>query len=152
DAPLLLGGDLEHFTLQAPLFGDVASDCGGANDVSLGIHHRRNAERHFDWLATFADARRFEPLNTRALADALEVATHFVVPLRRAEHCHRLADCLFSRVAIQSLSAGVPAHDDALERLAKDGLARAFNDGSQAADRVFSSLTMRHITAKENDG
>ena len=77
---------------------------------------------HPDGLEVLDPLPAAEPLQDRGL---------LVLPLRRDDQGDRPADGLLGRVAEQPLGPGVPDRDDAVERLADDGVLGRLDDGRQ---------------------
>src|ERR1700686_3364652 len=121
---------LDAVALVLGLFarGDVASDLRRADDNTMRVPDRRDAERNRKPAAVFALADRLVVIEAVAAADALEDLRFLVVQLLRNEDSDRLADDVFGRVAEQPLGGAVPADDDAVEVLADDGVAGRFDD------------------------
>src|SRR5690349_2822738 len=70
-------------------------------------------------------------------AQAPEDFRLLVLTLGRNENGDGLADHLFGGVAENARGTFIPGDDDAVERLADDGIVRRRNDGSQSAAQLF---------------
>ena len=71
-----------------------------------------------------------------AAADALEYDEFLIVPLRRDQDGHRLADDFGGRIAEEPLGSFVPAGDDAIEVLTDDRVVRGLDDGGEPLHRL----------------
>ena len=111
--------------------GDVPLDGGGADQPTLGIAHRGDAEADPDPLAILADPLRLLELDALAPPQPLEELALGVVPVLRDEAEDRLSDDLRGGVAEDPLGGGIPAGHHPLERLADDCVVRGGHDGGQ---------------------
>src|SRR4030095_5118239 len=66
------------------------------------------------------------------------------------EYRDRLPDGLVGAVAKQTLSAFVPRQDDALQRLADDGVLRRFNDRRQVGAREIRALALGYVAKHQH--
>src|SRR5580700_3421734 len=103
--------------------GDVAGDLRGADDGTVRVLDRRDAERNRNPAAVLALPDRLIVIEAVAAPDARENFRLLVVELLRNQDGDRLADDFFGRVAEQALGGFVPADDDAVEILADDRVA-----------------------------
>src|SRR3954451_12920074 len=108
---------------QRPIdFGDVASGLGSADDFARGRPDRGDAQRNLDAVAVLVHARRFVLMDPLALADPVEDAADLGAPLLRDDEVDMPPDGLFRGIAEQALCGPVPGGDNAIERLADDGI------------------------------
>jgi hypothetical protein len=75
---------------------------------------------------------------------AFEKGVLFMVALRRDQDGYRLADDLFSQVAVDTLCAPVPACDDAIEALTYYCVIAKLDDGSK--QRALTRLTIGDVS------
>src|ERR1700691_4787116 len=78
-----------------------------------------------------------------AFAQALQKLLLPFQTVRRNDKADGPTDGFFSRIAEQTLSAAIPGRDDALQRLADDGVIGRGNDGGKQRIALFSSFEAR---------
>jgi hypothetical protein len=81
----------------------------------------------------------FEVIYTLASPKLLEKGFDLRLLSRPGEKGDVLADGFVRLIAEDARRAGVPAGDDAVERLAQDGVVRGFHDRGEPAHRVHRS-------------
>ena len=89
-----------------------------------------------DARAVLAQALDIEMVDALAAAQAAEDVALLVAQLRRHDQVDRLADRLFRGPSEQPLRALVPGGDDAVERLADDGVFGRRDDGGEQRLRL----------------
>src|SRR5436305_3134657 len=90
-------------------------------------------------------------LDWNSLSHAIELVIGLVESLRRTKHCYLSSQRFFCRIAVQSLCARVPAHNDAVERFAENSVVRAFDDGGQPPSRFLDPLPVGQVAAEEDE-
>jgi hypothetical protein len=101
--------------------------------------------------AVLGDANRLEVLDPFAAPEPLEDGTFLVVPLRGDDQRDRPAHGLGRRVAEHAFGPRVPTCDDALERLADDGVVGRVDDGRQPRPSFLRAPALAHVT-EDQDG
>src|SRR6185312_12411043 len=119
---LELSGELALGFLKPFRFRDVAGDLGGADDPAGLVAYRRDAERDVETSAVFVEADRLVVVDSVAPHEPADDVSFFVMALRRDQDVDRLPDRLLGRPAEDPRRAGIPASNDAVERLADDGI------------------------------
>ena len=102
--------------------GNIASYFRCTDDAAMLIFHRRDGQRDIEQRAVFALADGFEVIHTFTTLQAAQDVRFFLQALGRNQNSDWLSDRLFSGIAEQTLSAVVPASNDAVEILADDGV------------------------------
>ena len=118
--------------LQTLSRGDIAGDFRGADDAAVGILNGRDRQRDVDATAIFVHADGFEVVDPFAAFEPRDDITFFVETLRRNDQADVSAHGFGRRVAKGMFRARIPALDDAIERLADDGVVGRFDDGGQS--------------------
>ena len=127
--------------------GDVAGDLRGADDAALGVADRGDGQGDVERRPSFA-TRTVSKCSTRSpAAEPLQDRALLVQPLRRDDQGDRLADGLVGRVAEEPLGPGVPRADDAVERLADDGVVGRLDDGRQPRPGLLGPLPLGDVPA-----
>jgi len=109
------------------------------------VPDRRDGQRDIDDLAVLASPTRFEMVDPLAPPNPVENAGGLVLLAWRQQDGDRLADHLGGRIAENRLGAAVPIGDDAVERLADDGIVRRGDDRGQPAVGQFDRLAPRNL-------
>ena len=119
---------LAELTLRPLLVGDVARDLGRADQLSGLVADRRNGQRYVEQASVLCDADGFEVIS--ALTPAQPGKNHllFALAVIRNDQQNGPADRLGRGVAEQTLGTAVPRRNDAVERLADDGVVRGRDD------------------------
>ena len=123
--------ELLSFFDELLIFGNVAGDFRGADDVAGSVVDGRDRDRDVDAAAVFADADGFEMIDAFAPADFRQNGGFFVESLGRQQNQNRLADDFVGGVAEDALGGRVPTEDDAVEIFADDRVVGSGNDGGQ---------------------
>ena len=119
--------------LGLPRRRDVARDFRGADQRTLAIPDGRDAHRHIYDCPVLAAAAGLEMVNLLPGADAGQNGVFFGLHARRQQPCDGLPDHLPGAVAKDPLRGAIPVRDDAVHRLADDGIVRRGDDGCQPA-------------------
>src|SRR5215213_1746595 len=122
------------------MFADVTSDLRSADDASIRPFDRRDCQRNVEQPAVFSHAYGFVVLDANAGAESRQDRRLFVEMTFRDQHRDGLADYFISGVAEDALRSGVPARNDALERLADDCVIRGFDQGRKPVWRELGTL------------
>src|ERR1700722_6436600 len=143
------------FDAVALMFGplarsDVTGDLRGADDSTVRVLDRRDAQRNRDLAAVLALADRLVVIEAGAAPDALEDFRLLVPQLRRNEDRDRLANDFFGRVAEQVFGGAVPADDDAVEGLADDGVAGRFDDAGELLARLHGAALLGDVEERRD--
>src|SRR5262249_12865716 len=77
--------------------------------------------------------------------DAFHNPRLLIRAVRRYHNHDGLADDLFSRIAEKLLRAFIPAHDDAVQIIAVEGVVRRFDDGRQLSHGVSRPLAFGDV-------
>ncbi len=109
------------------LFGDVASDLGGADDLPVRAPDRRDSQRNVDQPAIFSHAHGFVVLDTFARPESGEDCRLFIFMIFGDEDRDWFADYFVGGVTKDALRTVVPTRDDALECLADDRVVGGFD-------------------------
>jgi hypothetical protein len=130
-APLELLVALPDCQLVALLDRDVACDLGRAGDAARPVDDGRDRHRDLDQRPVAVDPLRLEVRHALAGGDALQQDALLVYPVGREDGGHGSADHLVGAIAEDPLGRGIPARDDAVERLADDRVVGSGHDGGQ---------------------
>ena len=128
---VLFSTSVTNFSRSASValaLGDVADDLRRPDDVAGVVLDRRDRQRHVDALAVTSHALGLEVLDPPPGLEARDDLVFFRDAIRRNDERDVAADRLLRRVAEQPLGGGVPALDDAVERLADDRVVRGLDD------------------------
>src|SRR5947209_3666575 len=108
--------------LDEHLVGDVVPDGRDAHDFAGGETDERDGQGDVDPPAVLPDALRGELADRFAGSHSLDEAGELMAPVVRSEEADGLADHLVGAVAVDTLRTTIPAHDDAVEGGADDGV------------------------------
>src|SRR5262249_8807305 len=115
-------------TLRPLPLGDVAADLRRPDDRTVRVRDRRDGERHVAQRAVLPATDRLEVIDALGPPEAGEDLALLVQAIRRDDEIDPLPDRFGGRIAEDALRARVPARDDAVERLADDGVVRGLDD------------------------
>ncbi len=124
-------------------FGDVAGDLGGTHDPALQVLDGRDGQRDVQQRAVLPHADGLEMVDAFTGADARDDLDLFRAPVLRNEHRDRLAQRFGFGVAEQSLGAGIPTGNDAVQVFTDDGVIRRINDRTQQQGRAVLDRVRR---------
>ena len=120
---------------ELPLPRHVARNLRGAHDAPLVVHDGRDGERDPQETATVVPALRLEVIHAAPGLETRDDLVLFGDAIVGNDQRDMAADGLLGGVPEQALGAGVPALNDAVERLPDDRVVRRFDDGGELARR-----------------
>jgi hypothetical protein len=134
--------------LEIPLrpfpFGNVSRDLRDTYDPPFWILDGRDSQRDVNESAIHAPS----------LANPAEYLWLLVRSIRRNQNRDGFPENFIGLVAKNTLSSLIPAHDDAIQVLADDGVFGGSDDGSEAQHRLIRSFAVSNPLrrADETDG
>ena len=137
------GQQLALALLSLSMAGHVAHDLRRADHLAGLVLDRRDGQRDEDRPAVASNALGFEVLDPPALFQAGDDVIFLGETVGRDDQRDVAADRLGRAIPEQALGAGVPALNDAIERLADDRVVRRLDDrreqpGGQQLARAFT--------------
>jgi hypothetical protein len=134
------GGQAALRGLRLPPLGHVPSDGGHAEHLAAGARDQRRSQPDGHQTPVFAPPFRLVLPDALAPEQPSDEVLLLAGPVPRDEHRHRPPDRLTAGIAIQGLRAGIPARDDAIERLAHNGVRRRLHNGRKAPSKPIDVL------------
>src|SRR5690606_19763875 len=130
--------------------GDIPGDLRDAGDFAA-CRDGRYRQRNIDQFAAFGDALGFKMFDGLTGPHALQNIFLLLVPLFGDDFQDRLPDHFRGRIAKNLFRGVVPAHDDAVQCFADNGVVGTVDDGDQLGIIDFGRLALGDIQYRSDD-
>ncbi len=130
---------------------DVANGFGGSEYVTGCVAYRRNRNRHRDFRSVLMAAHGAKMLDAASGAQLRDDFVFLSKTVLGNEQRYVLPDRLASLIAEDALRRDVPAHDDAVERLADDGFIGRLHDLCEQPVGILAQRDLRFEQSQVTD-
>ena len=146
DELVLAAVALRALLLRSLAVGDVASNLRRSDDPAGLVLHGRDRQRHVDHATIFRAAHRVEVIESFTAPEPAENVLLLLEPIMGDDHLDRPPDHLRRLVPEDPRGAGIPARDDAVERLAYDRVVGCFDDRRQECAHLLGALPLGDVS------
>src|SRR6185437_9071539 len=122
-------------------FRYVTDDLRYAANLPLGIEYGRNGERHGNPATVLPNPCRLDVVYAAAASELFQKTILVRPQFGRDEHRNRPSKNFLCSITKYMFRSSVPAHDDAVQRLAHNGVIRRFDDCGEPVRRLKRSAT-----------
>ena len=137
--------------LQPFVFGDVASDFRGTDNLPSFVCEGRHRHRNVDQRAVFLLTYGFVVLGGPSAANLVKNGIMFVEPIRRYERPYGLTDHFVLGVTKEQFRTPVPTGNDTVEVLGEDGISRRRDHRGQMRHRRFGAFALGDVLHRQQD-